>query len=285
MKLASELRARFAEDGVLCVRGAFDADWIAMAKTGIARDIERPGPFFQRLSDEGSQGFFTDMWARLHVPELARCAMEGPSAALAAQCLGIDRVSLVQDVWFLKQSGTTEATPWHHDNVILGPFCSVWVALDPTPREATLEFVRGSHKLEKLFMPKAFFEQSGAETGAAGRFYRDYHGAAGDRGDQELFSEIPDIEADRGSYDIVGWDLEPGDCVVFHARTLHGSPGNGLAHDISRFVTRWVGAAAVLAPHGRPVLDRLSEAGFQADIEVGEPIRGLLFPEVTPPIE
>jgi len=282
MNLSPDILARFADDGAVCVRGAFDARWIAAAKAGIARDIETPGPFYHCLSSDGKQAFLTDMWARLHIPELEYCASAGPAATLAAQCLGGETVSLVQDVWFLKRAGAVERTPWHHDNVILGPFCSVWVALDPTPREAALEFVSGSHKIPKLFMPKGFFENGGTATDAASRFYLDYHRGTGAPAGESLFSEIPDIEAERERHDIIGWDLEPGDCVVFHARTLHGAPGNELDFDIGRFVTRWTAPSAVLAPHGRPVLDRLSEAGFKVDIEVGGAISGPLFPKVTP---
>lgn len=281
MEIPSDMAARFASDGVVCVRNAFDDDWIAAARTGIARNVETPGPFYQCLSDQGTEAFLSDMWARFHIAELEHCALAGPSAALAAECLGAETVSLVQDVWFMKRAGATERTPWHHDNVILGPFCSVWVALDPTPREAALEFVRGSHLIPKLFMPKGFFATSEATSDAASRFYLDYHKSTGGQADESLFSEIPDIEAERARYDIVGWDLEAGDCLVFHARTLHGSAGNNFDHDMRRFVTRWTAPSAVLAPHGRPVLDRLADAGFHVDIEAGEPIRGPLFPEVT----
>ena len=37
---------------------------------------------------------------------------------------------------------------------------------------------------------------------------------------------MPDIDADRDGYDIVSWDLEPGDAYVFHGLTVHGAGGN-----------------------------------------------------------
>jgi len=42
------------------------------------------------------------------------------------------------------------------------------------------------------------------------------------------FEDIPDIEADRDSYDIICWDLEPGDVYLFHAMAVHGAGGNTL---------------------------------------------------------
>jgi ectoine hydroxylase-related dioxygenase (phytanoyl-CoA dioxygenase family) len=272
---------RFKADGAICVRNAFPARYLDLAAAGIDRNIEHPSPFFQRLSGDG-ESFLSDMWTRRYIKELEDVALESPAAYLAAQCLETNKVRLVQDTWFLKRPGTMERTPWHHDNVVLGPFCSIWVALDAIPREASLEFVRGSHKWDRLFMPKSFFEQtSEGDLESVERFYVEYHSRSGHRLDGNLFTQIPDIEADRRAYDIVGWDLEPGDCIVFHARTVHGSPGNTLDHDTRRFVTRWVDESAILAPYSGPVIDRLVDAGFTVDLQVGRPIRGDLFPLVS----
>jgi ectoine hydroxylase-related dioxygenase (phytanoyl-CoA dioxygenase family) len=37
---------------------------------------------------------------------------------------------------------------------------------------------------------------------------------------------LPDIEAERGKYDILAWPLEPGDAVAFQYTTIHGAPAN-----------------------------------------------------------
>ena len=42
------------------------------------------------------------------------------------------------------------------------------------------------------------------------------------------YEDIPDIEADREHYEIISWDLEPGDAYVFHAMTVHGAGVNQL---------------------------------------------------------
>ena len=38
--------------------------------------------------------------------------------------------------------------------------------------------------------------------------------------------ELPDIDAARGDYDILGWALSPGDALAFDYRTIHGAPAN-----------------------------------------------------------
>lgn len=277
---------RYDLDGAVCIRHAFDSEFVELVRRGIERNISNPSPFFRNLA-EGGGGFLSDMWARRFVPEFERFCKESPAATLAAHALQSDRVRLAQDVWFVKQPGVSECTPWHHDAVISGPFCSIWVALDPTPRAATLEFVRGSHTWGKVLMPRAFFETPGAGAGGApsqrkavDQFYVDFHGNGNSSPDAQELGVIPDIEADRDAYDIIGWDMEPGDCVLFDTRTVHGAPGNSSDRPIRRFVTRWVTDESVISPHGKGVIDALAKAGLDIDLQVGRPIRGALFPEI-----
>ncbi|MEM8856554.1 MAG: phytanoyl-CoA dioxygenase family protein, partial [Pseudomonadota bacterium] len=221
-------------DGAAVVRGVFTPAWVELLKRGIESNIAAPSPLFRKLStDDG--GFVSDMWSRRYIPEFAEFCASSPAAQLASQALRSPSVRLAQDVWFLKRPGTSERTPWHHDTVIDGPFCSIWVALDPTPREATLEFVRGSHAWGQAMMPKSFFDTADSGDGTA-QFYKEFHDGDG-ASKHAKFAEIPDIEAARDDFDIIGWALEPGDCVVFDARTIHGAPGNDLSHSIGRFVT------------------------------------------------
>ena len=38
--------------------------------------------------------------------------------------------------------------------------------------------------------------------------------------------DMPDIDANRDKYELLSWDLEPGDVLMFHPLIVHGSPGN-----------------------------------------------------------
>ncbi|MGB3290033.1 MAG: phytanoyl-CoA dioxygenase family protein [Burkholderiaceae bacterium] len=268
--------AAYERDGAVCLRGAFGAEWVDLACRGIERNIAQPGPLFRNLGGPDG-GFLSDIWARRHIPEFERFCMESPAAAIAAQALHANPVRLVQDTWFSKLPGASARTPWHHDTAIAGPFCSIWVALDVTPRDAALEFVAGSHRWGATLMPSSYFD---GEGNAAERFYKEFHGDA-ERDEQAAFGQVPDIEADRDAYDIIGWELRPGDCLLFDARTLHGAPGNHLQRPLRRFVTRWITEASVLSPHGGDVIGALAAAGLQADLAVGKPIRGPLFPLVN----
>ena len=64
----------------------------------------------------------------------------------------------------------------------------------------------------------------------------------------EKFEPIPDIEINRDKYKILFWDMEPGDCIVFHFKTLHSGSGNPRKYTRRRaFASRWIGDDTVYA--------------------------------------
>lgn len=277
--------ATFKTDGAVKLRGVVAPEWVEQLRAGVERNIRDPSPFFRKLSEPGVPGdFMIDMWTRQRIPEFSAFIEDSGIAGLAAAALGQAQARLLQDTWFAKRAGCVERTPWHHDTVIFGPFLSIWMALDPMPKDSALEFVRGSHRWNRYFMPKSYFA---SETGDAllretERYYLEYHKAEGRDGslqaEHSRFEPMLDIEAERSKYDIMSWDMEAGDCILFDALTLHGAPGNPSAADARRFVTRWVGSAAVLAPHGESTLAVLRQQGFDVPFQVGDHITGSLFP-------
>lgn len=61
-------------------------------------------------------------------------------------------------------------------------------------------------------------------------------------GQDSTLPPFPDIEGNRSDYDIVSWDMEPGDVAMFNARTIHG--GSGLlepGRELKVFNTKWLG--------------------------------------------
>jgi ectoine hydroxylase-related dioxygenase (phytanoyl-CoA dioxygenase family) len=113
---------------------------------------------------------------------------------------------------FLKDGGHSRRTPWHQDTSYLRmrgeQMVACWITLDPLPRQYCLEFVRASHR-GTLYNGSAF---SGDDDTAP--LYRD-----------SPLPRLPDIEAARDAFDIVSWDLDPGDILVFHLGVLHGGGG------------------------------------------------------------
>jgi ectoine hydroxylase-related dioxygenase (phytanoyl-CoA dioxygenase family) len=124
----------------------------------------------------------------------------------------------VEDLWylgeqlFLKEGGNSRRTPWHQDTSYLrmmgSQLVAVWLSLDPLPKAHSLEMVRGSH-LGTLYNGSAF----AAHDDTAPLYKR------------SLLPRLPDIQARRDEFDIVAWDVEPGDLLVFHLDMLHGGAG------------------------------------------------------------
>jgi ectoine hydroxylase-related dioxygenase (phytanoyl-CoA dioxygenase family) len=88
---------------------------------------------------------------------------------------------------------------------------------------------------------------------------------------------MPDIEGRRDDYRILSWDLEPGDCIVFHMMTLHNAPATVDYPSRRRaFSTRWLGDDVVYAERpGKmfPAIDGLV-------LRPGEPVDDDVFPLV-----
>jgi len=225
---------QFQEDGVAVLRQVISPDWIETLRRGLDRNIAEPGKYRREYSPEGASGhFFGDYcnWSR--IAEYEDFARNSPAADLAAALMGSKKVNLFHEHVVVKEPGTAERTPWHHDQpyycVDGNDTVSLWIPLDPVAKENGVEFIRGSHRWGKWYTPTKF-------TGV------DYE--RGDDGSET----IPDIEADRDSYDIVSFGLEPGDCVAFNFKTVHGAAGNSSAGTRRRAISfRWTGDDARFA--------------------------------------
>ena len=219
----------FEKDGVVCLRGLFSTQWLERLAVGVEKNFTDPGPYNTVYSDPNSPGGFYDdycNWQRIE--EYQDFLRHSPAAEIAARITQSNSARIYHEHVLVKEPGTREATPWHHDLPYYGvdgdQLCSIWLPLDPVPQSACPEFVLGSHKAGTLYYPKFFLTSENYADGIEG------------------FETIPDIESQRKQYDINSWDLELGDCIVFHMRTVHGAPPTeGLKTRRRGFSTRWLG--------------------------------------------
>ena len=91
-------------------------------------------------------------------------------------------------------------------------------------------------------------------------------------------ADLPDIEADRGAWPIVGWALQPGDVVCFHMLTLHSSGGADRRRRV--FSLRFLGDDATHAPRAWTTSPEFP--GLAAELAAGAPMDHPLFPIVWP---
>jgi ectoine hydroxylase-related dioxygenase (phytanoyl-CoA dioxygenase family) len=178
---------------------------------------------------------FTARYLWRHDPVIRDFVFNSGIAGLVGELMGASSTRLYFDHTLVKEPGTGAPTPWHQD-IPYWPFlghriASAWVALSSTTvAESALEFVKGSHVWDAYYAPESFGTSSG--------WTADFEG-----------QKVPDIEAARGDYDIVGFDVEPGDALIFSAWTLHGAQGNAGPNRRAAFSTRWLGDDARWAPH------------------------------------
>jgi ectoine hydroxylase-related dioxygenase (phytanoyl-CoA dioxygenase family) len=206
----AELSEDFWRDGAVVVRGAFTAGEIELARRAIDANLAALSPYAKRASSDGDGAFIEDFCNWQRIPELERFVRESAASRIAAELIGEGAVRLYHDHVLVKEPGTRQRTPWHQDipyyNVAGRLNVSMWIPVDPVPRESTLEFVKGSH-LGPWYMPRTFLD------GQAKWF------------PEGSLAELPDIDADPERFPVIGWALEPGDAVCFHMLTLHAAGG------------------------------------------------------------
>ena len=259
--------AAYDRDGVVCLRQAFDPAWVERMRAAVERDLAAPGPNATNFAEGSTPGrFFGDMYMWQHdsgVPcRRARTPLPLPSPR---SLMGSASADFFYDQLFVKEPGTAHPTPWHQDQpywpVKGWQIASVWIALDPIDRSnGAVEFIAGSHRWGVNYRPTPF--RKGHEI----KFT-----------DSDLV-QIPDIDADRGKYDIRWWQMAPGDCLVFHAMIVHGAPGNDTAGARRRGLSlRYTGDDARYDP--RPGTFQFPH---KPDLAAGAPMTCDLFPRVWP---
>lgn len=212
----------YARDGVVALRGVISSFWIDRLRESINAALAGPG----ENSETYEQGKFVgdlDLWRRIE--GFRTFVLDSPAGEISASLMKSKTATFFYDQMLVKEPGTTARTPWHQDqpywSVSGRQVCSIWTPLDPVSIDVSLEFVRGSH-LWPEYNPQHFLDHTA------------YEGTG--------LPALPDIENARSLYDIVSFDLAPGDCVVFQAMIVHGAPGNSSQTTRRRaYSTRWLG--------------------------------------------
>ena len=251
----------FRRDGAVVLRDVLDASHVDLLAAGVERNLAGPSELAIRTEgQEGTGAFFEDFCNWQRIPEFERVIREGPLAEIAGELTGSSEIRLFHDHVLVKEPGTTTRTPWHQDQPY---YCidgshtvSFWIPLDPVPRESTLEFVAGSHADGTWYMPRTFVDDAPMvfEPGT--------------------LAEVPDIEAERDAYEILGWELEPGDAVAFGMLTLHAAAGSRTRR--RAFSLRLIGDDVTFATRTHRTSPPFE--GLDRELEAGAPMDHPLFP-------
>ena len=104
--------------------------------------------------------------------------------------------------------------------------------LVPVKKENALAFVPGSHLNNQIFDQYNFGNLN--PDGKTDVDQVNFSGIAEE--------SIPDIDANPERYNVTSWDMQPGDCIAFNSRILHGGSGKlDENRDLKVFTSKWLG--------------------------------------------
>ena len=262
---------KFKEDGAVILRNKFDEIWIAKLRLGIQKAKNTPSPRLVSHTKEKDQpAYYEDFWSWNLFNEFEDFVFNSPTAKMAAELLGANKIYLVMDNWFFREAGSKSFPPFHHDISYFdfeGSMCVLWLPLEQVKKEEGISFVKGSHLWNKLFLRTRFY---------------DGHKIDGDvcKINGKTYENAPNIIKDKAKYEFLHWDLALGDCIYFDIRTLHGSLNEVIPKkNIHRYTLRMVDENGKIEYRGKwakQERDLMKQQGYNN----GDKISGKMFPQL-----
>lgn len=213
MQVTEQMKRDLAADGAIVVRGMFTPEQLARVRECYDYGMANPGPHawkvYEGTDDEHHDDYGNQANWEYYLPVIKELGL----ADFAAALWDSEHVWFLGEELFLKSGGKAGRSPWHQDTAYLaanGPHVlNIWISFERLPKKNGLEIVRGSQHTEY-----------------DGTTYDDPDDTTKPLYNDGTWPRLPDIEADRAkdpaSWDILSWDVEPGDAVVLHSGTLHG---------------------------------------------------------------
>jgi ectoine hydroxylase-related dioxygenase (phytanoyl-CoA dioxygenase family) len=271
--VSDEEKAAYERDGAAIVKGVIPQDWVDFMRAAVERIMDLSHPSSQNYADDGQPRFFSQTWPWLFDDAFKAWAIKGPLVDVAAQVISDPEVIFFYDQIFAKEPGAGKATPWHQDLPFLPmageQMLRIWVPFDKVGADGgAIHYLRGSHKWETIYHPIGFKNIAAITDTYVNSPYADW----------------PDFEADYDKYDWLIAEAEPGDLLLHHPMTIHGSLGN-LTKNYRRAVTSfYVGSSTTWNPHVANMFHNKSLCGHveAPDLEPGGGVECEFFPKVAP---
>jgi len=217
----------YQNKGVVFLDQVIDINWIEKLKIGINKNFNNPSKYKCVYEKNNNKELFYDDYCNWQtIQEYKDFLFQSGIANLGSQLMKSKKVNLFHEHVLIKEPGAKKKTPWHQDQSY---YCvegrqniSFWIPLDKILKNTSPEFIAGSHKWTQNFLPTKFMGESYEHI-------------------DKDFEKIPDIENNKNKYDILSFELNPGDVIAFNFATVHGAPGN--KNNISRraFSARFTG--------------------------------------------
>ncbi|MFA3791126.1 phytanoyl-CoA dioxygenase family protein [Aliiglaciecola sp. SL4] len=244
----------YNRDGVVCLRGVLNSEWI---KTLL--------PIAKRLviekEDFGLLPAIPGRYMSRCIPEFRKMVFESPIAEACGKILESNEIRFFFDEIFAKPPKSDAKTIWHTDHMgwpTTGEMVpSLWLPITQVKKENCLEIIAGSHHEN---VPYWLFSPNARKM---------------IKPDDRM--PHPECESRRndGKTKFLSWDMDAGDLLIVHPRALHYSSGNSADDWRVAISFRAFGDDIRWAP--RPDCVNLAGVSFDEMIE-GEKPMGSHFP-------
>lgn len=254
--------AAYKRDGVVCLRSAFESDWLDVIEQGIEQALSGSSTNLDVVKKKGDKGNFSvSSQAWQQVEPFRKFIFESHIADLAWPFLESKILTLFYDFLLIKQANSDNAsTPWHQDHAYYPlngtKVINCWIALDPIPLETALRFYRGSHA-DGIAYRAVNFENAAEE----------YQHVRRER------PPVPSIDANTDA-EIISTAMNAGDMLVWNSYTFHSAPGNNLTQRRAAFSVNWAGDD--ITYDDKPALDTY----LNSELKTGDSIISDKFPLV-----
>lgn len=265
-KMVAKIDAALLEHGATVVRRVFDTRGLARLRAFHDWCAEHPSPDaysfagHPNLGDVAQGDMFADVENPAALPKLEELLATLSCGELLADLWNSQHVWCHGDET-LRKEREAPRTAWHQDSAYLPSvgehWACFWIPFESLPRQYVLETVRGTHR------------------GPQYDGYQAHDPTLPLWGDANAppWPPAPDIhldlERDSGAWQVLSWDLEPGDAIVFHPAALHGgAPTDGEVSIRHSTTLRFFGDAAYVR-----LLPGQEDWAQQMGVRNGDPYR------------
>jgi ectoine hydroxylase-related dioxygenase (phytanoyl-CoA dioxygenase family) len=218
-------------------------------------------PTLREASSQQNMGsYYIDSGVAARVKGFQKIALAEGLGYIAGSLMRSEAIRFFDDQIFVKEPQCADRTSFHQDSTYFhakgNQTCVFWVPVDPVRDEhGAMQYVRGSHKWQKDFQPNVFISPLA------------FPGADGE--------PVPDIEGREDEFDLIQFDVDPGDVIIHHYMTVHGAGANHSRYQVRRAASlRYCGDDMVY--FNRPYAPQQSHHVHQ--LQDGDPLNAACFP-------
>jgi len=276
--LDQETIRQFREDGITVVRGCLSEKQLDACHEVFAWNVANPGPNNYRALDGTSLATHIDNANPNSKAKLDALVQGLPFARIFQQLWGSEHVWYFAEEIFAKEGGKSGRGPFHQDTANL-PWAgkhwgNAWISFHRLPAANSLQVVRGSWN---------GIEYDGASFANPDDPTDPLH-------DDGVLPRLPHIDRelaqDPNAWDLVSFDVTPGDVVFLHPRSIHGGAHVDMqTPNRHTLVLRFFGDDATFRelPRTNP---KHARNGFlfreeMAKLNEGDPFRSPIFQQIA----